>query len=246
MIWRVEHVAEVDSTNGWLVDQAKSGASEGNVIFADFQSAGRGRLDRQWVAPVRSALLCSFLFRPELDADQLALVMGAAALSARAALVRLCGLRPNVKWPNDLLVGEKKIAGLLAEVVTTDDGLAIVVGVGINLTASPDDVVATDVLKETGITLSPRGLLDILLEDLQWRYAQLHTQDGRATVHQEYESALVTLGQRVRIERTNDVLEGEVLGVDACGRLIVNVDGVEMFFSTGDVVHVRPQLGATT
>ena len=86
MIWRVEHVAEVDSTNGWLVDQAKSGASEGNVIFADFQSAGRGRLDRQWVAPVRSALLCSFLFRPELDADQLALVMGAVALSARAAL----------------------------------------------------------------------------------------------------------------------------------------------------------------
>jgi BirA family biotin operon repressor/biotin-[acetyl-CoA-carboxylase] ligase len=246
MIWRVEHVTEIDSTNRWLVDEAKSGAREGRVIFADFQTAGRGRLDRQWEAPVRSALLCSFLFRPQLDADQLALVVGAVALSARAALVRLCGLRPAIKWPNDLLVDEHKLAGLLGEVVTTDDGLAIVVGIGINLTASPDDVLSTDVLKETGITLSSRGLLDILLEDLEWRYAQLHAQDGRATVHQEYESALVTLGQRVRVERINDVLEGEVLGVDACGRLIVNVDGVEMFFSTGDVVHVRPHLGATT
>lgn len=246
MIWRVEHVAEIDSTNRWLVDQAKSGAREGNVIFADYQTTGRGRLDRQWEAPVRSALLCSFLFRPELDPDQLALVVGAVALSARASLVRLCGLRPNVKWPNDLLVGEHKLAGLLTEVVASDDGLAIVVGIGINLTSSPDDVLSTDVLKETGITLSSRGLLDILLEDIEWRYAQLHSQDGRATVHQEYESALVTLGQRVRVERTNDVLEGDVLGVDACGRLIVNVDGVEMFFSTGDVVHVRPQLGATT
>ena len=246
MIWRVEHVAEVDSTNRWLVDQAKSGASEGHVIFADYQTAGRGRLDRQWVAPARSALLCSLLLRPELDTDQLALVVGAVALSARAALVRLCGLRPTIKWPNDLLVGEQKLAGLLAEVVTSDDGTVIVVGIGINLTASPADVPSTDVLKETGITLSPRGLLDILLEDLEWRYAQLHTQDGRATVHQEYESALVTVGQRVRVERTHDVLEGEVLGIDACGHLIVNVDGVEMFFSTGDVVHVRPELGATT
>jgi BirA family biotin operon repressor/biotin-[acetyl-CoA-carboxylase] ligase len=246
MIWRVEHVAQIDSTNRWLVDQAKIGASEGHVIFADYQTAGRGRLDRQWVAPARSALLCSLLLRPELDADQLALVVGAVALSARAALVRLCGLRPNIKWPNDLLVGEQKLAGLLAEVVSTDDGPVIVVGIGINLTASPADVVATDVLKETGITLSPRGLLDIFLEDIEWRYAQLYTQDGRATVREEYERALVTLGQRVRIERTHDELEGEVLGIDACGRLMVNVDGVEMFFSTGDVVHVRPPLGATT
>jgi BirA family biotin operon repressor/biotin-[acetyl-CoA-carboxylase] ligase len=145
MIWRVEHVAEIDSTNRWLVDQAKSGAGEGTVFFADYQSAGRGRLDRQWVAPVRSALLCSLLFRPELDADQFGLVVGAVALSARAATVRLSGLRPNIKWPNDLLVGEHKLAGLLAEVVTTDDGLALVVGIGINLIASPDDVLATDV-----------------------------------------------------------------------------------------------------
>jgi BirA family biotin operon repressor/biotin-[acetyl-CoA-carboxylase] ligase len=246
MIWRVEHFREIDSTNSWLGEQANAGASEGLVALADFQSAGRGRLDRQWRAPARSALLCSILLRPKVDVDQLQLVLGAVALSARSTLVRLCGLRPELKWPNDLVVGENKLAGVLAEVVTTAEGLAMVVGLGINLTDRPQDLPSTSVRGETDITLSARALLDILLEELEWRYALLETQEARAVLHAEYERALVTVGQRVRIERLDDVVVGEALGIDGCGRLIVDVDGLEMIFSTGDVVHLRPQLGAST
>jgi BirA family biotin operon repressor/biotin-[acetyl-CoA-carboxylase] ligase len=246
LVWRVEHFKAIDSTNSWLSQRATDGAPEGLVALSDYQSLGRGRLDRQWHAPERSALLCSLLFRPSTEADQLQFVVAAVALSARAALVRLCGLRPGLKWPNDLLVEDRKLAGLLAEVVTTADGLAVVVGLGLNLTASPDDVVATDVLAETGITLSARGLLDIVLEEIEWRYWQSQNDAGRADLRREYESALVTLGQQVRVERLNDVLVGMARGVDDAGHLVVEVDGVLMTFSTGDVVHVRPQLGATT
>jgi BirA family biotin operon repressor/biotin-[acetyl-CoA-carboxylase] ligase len=244
LIWRVEHFKEIDSTNSWLAAQARSGAPEGLVAYCDFQSAGRGRLDRQWHAPPRSSLLCSILLRPNLSVDQLQLVVGAVALSIRAALVRLCGLRPGLKWPNDLVVGDEKLAGLLAEIVTTPEGPAAVVGLGLNLTESPQDVAATDVLHETGITLSARGLLDIFLEELEWRYLEILHDHGRVELRREYERALVTLGHTVRVERADGDLVGEALGVDECGRLIVDVEGQEMVFSTGDVVHVRPHLGA--
>jgi BirA family biotin operon repressor/biotin-[acetyl-CoA-carboxylase] ligase len=246
MIWRVEHVAEIDSTNRWLAQQAREGADEGLVVFADFQSAGRGRLDRAWRATARSSLLCSLLLRPALDVDSLQLVVAAVALATRAALVRLSGLRPQLKWPNDLVVGDAKLAGLLADVVAVGEGLAVVVGLGLSLTDHPGDLPATDVRALTGVTISARGLLDILFEELEPRYARLESEEGRETLREEYRGSLVTIGQRVRIERSEDAVVGDAKDVDACGRLVVDVEGTEMVFSTGDVVRVRTQLGAST
>ncbi|MHB1209305.1 MAG: biotin--[acetyl-CoA-carboxylase] ligase [Acidimicrobiales bacterium] len=240
MIWRVEHFEEIDSTNSWLAGEAKDGAPEGTVAYADFQSAGRGRLDRKWVSPAGSSLLCSILLRPSLEASELYLAVAVVALSARAALVRLSGVRPSLKWPNDLLVGEQKIAGLLGEVVQSSTGLAVVVGIGINLSdAGPDGVRATSVLEESGVTIAPRGLLDILLEEVEFRRALLETAEGRESLRQEYERALVTLGQLVRIELVNAVWSGIARGVDASGQLMVDVEGTTMTFNAGDVVHLR-------
>ena len=104
-IWRVEHFEEIDSTNTYLKGQAHQ--AEGLVALADHQSAGRGRLDRSWESQPRSSLLCSLLFRPTLDPTQLQLVVAMVALSARSAIERLSGLRAGLKWPNDLVVGEK-------------------------------------------------------------------------------------------------------------------------------------------
>lgn len=240
MIWRVEHFEEIDSTNSWLAGEAKDGAPEGTVAYADFQSAGRGRLDRKWVSPPGSSLLCSILLRPSLGASELYLAVAAVALSARAALVRLSGVRPTLKWPNDLLVGEQKLAGLLGEVVQSTTGLAVVVGIGINLSdAGPDGVRATSVLEESGVTIAPRALLDILLEEVEFRRALLETAEGRESLRQEYERALVTLGQSVRIELVNAVRSGIARGVDASGQLMVDVDGTTMSFNAGDVIHLR-------
>ncbi len=246
IVWRVEHFAEIDSTNSWLVNEAANGGPEGLVAYADFQSAGRGRLDRRWESPSGASLLCSILLRAPVEPDELQLVVAAVALSARAALVRLTGVRPDLKWPNDLMVGEAKLAGLLAEIVATDDGLATVVGIGINLTdAGPSHVNATSVLEASGITVTPRALLDILLDELEHRRARLETSPGREEIRREYEKALATLGQRVRVERRDDAFVGDARRVDDAGRLIVEVEGVEMAFSIGDVVHVRRHGGAT-
>ena len=244
IIWRIEHFDEIDSTNTWLAQRALEGAPEGLVAVADFQSAGRGRLDRRWESPPGASLLCSILLRPNVAPDQLQLVVACVALAARAALVRLSGVRPALKWPNDLIVGDAKIAGLLAEIVAVDERLAVVVGIGVNLThEGPANVVSTSVRAESGVTITPPALLDILLDELEARRASLDSSDGQATLRDEYQRALVTLGRLVRVERTNDVLVGLATSVDEFGQLIVVVNGEEVAVTVGDVVHVRVHEG---
>ncbi len=240
IVWRIEHFDVIDSTNTWLSQRALEGAPEGLVAVADFQSAGRGRLDRRWESAPGASLLCSILLRPDVAPDQLQLVVAAVALAARAALVRLSGVRPALKWPNDLIVGEAKIAGLLAEIVAVDERLAVVVGIGVNLTdVGPANVLSTSVRAASGVTISAPALLDIVLDELETRRELLDSTDGQATLRDEYRRALSTLGQRVRVERTNDVVVGTATSVDDFGQLIVSVDGTDVVVTVGDVVHVR-------
>ena len=244
LIWRVRHFEEIDSTNTWVASQALEGAPEGLVAVAEHQTHGRGRLGRTWEARPGSSLLCSLLLRPRIDLDDLQLGVAGVSLALRAALVRLCGVRPDLKWPNDLLVGEAKVAGVLAEVVATDGGVALVVGVGVNLTHHPEG--ATSVSREAGVTVTPPALLDILLEEVEPRRARLDDAEGRAALRAEYERALVTLGRRVSVETTAGIHVGDARGVDESGRLLVEVDGTRRVFAAGDVVHVRAPSEAAT
>lgn len=244
IVWRIEHFVEIDSTNTWLAQQAREGAPEGRVAVAGFQSAGRGRLDRHWESPPGASLLCSMLLRPDVAPDQLQLVVACVALAARAALVRLCGVRPGLKWPNDLVVDDKKVAGLLAEIVSVDDRLAVVVGIGVNLThEGPANVAATSVRAESGVTITPVALLDIVLDELEPRRALLDDAAGQVQLREEYRRALVTLGRRVRVERTDGVIVGRAVSIDDYGQLVVDVGDHEVAISVGDVVHVRPHEG---
>jgi BirA family transcriptional regulator, biotin operon repressor / biotin---[acetyl-CoA-carboxylase] ligase len=237
-LWRVEHFNEIGSTNTYVKEHFRE--AEGLVALADFQTDGRGRMDRRWEAPARSSLLCSILFRPALEATQLQLVVALVALSARTAVEKLSGLRAALKWPNDLVVGPDKLAGLLAEIVASDDGLVVVVGIGLNLTyEGPEDAAGTSVRAQTGLTIVPRALLDILLEEIDSRRALLDDERGRASLRDEYVKALATIGQRVRVEQADHFVEGLATGVDDEGRLLVEVDGEVQTFAVGDVVHVR-------
>ena len=187
-------------------------------------------------------MLCSILLIPPLEADELHLAVACVALGARAALVRLSGVRPDLKWPNDLMVGEKKLAGLLADVVSTPHGLAVVVGIGINLTASAsNDPRATNVFAEAGVTVTPRALLDIVLEEVERRRGALEEPEGLAGLLEEYEHSLATLGQIVEVQTHDGAVVGEALSVDRAGRLVVIVDGEKRAFYVGDVVHLRAE-----
>ena len=137
--------AQIDSTNRYLLDEARAGAPEGAVAVADYQSAGRGRLGRRWEAPPGSNLLVSVLLRPRLAVEELHLCTVAVALAAAGACERGAGVVPDLKWPNDLMVGGRKLGGILAEALPAGTGAAgaggstpaVVVGLGLNVRWPP-------------------------------------------------------------------------------------------------------------
>jgi BirA family biotin operon repressor/biotin-[acetyl-CoA-carboxylase] ligase len=234
--WNVEHLVRVDSTNTRLAQRARNGARQGEVVYADFQSAGRGRLDREWVAPAGSSLLCSALLEPSAFGPPPQVFVLAAALSMCEVLERLTGARPRLKWPNDIMYGESKVAGLLAEAV----GPQVVVGLGLNLSAvDPAYSAATTVLKATGVSLSPTHVLEAYLEALTRRCELLASPQGVRTMIEEFATTLSTLGRWVRAELSNEVVHGRAIGVDENGALRIDTGNDVRVVSAGDVVHLR-------
>jgi BirA family transcriptional regulator, biotin operon repressor / biotin---[acetyl-CoA-carboxylase] ligase len=216
----VRWVAEADSTNRVVVDAARAGAAEGLVVMTDFQSAGRGRLDRHWEAPPGSALLLSVLLRPvDLPVERRHLLTAATGLAAREACAAVSGTVPDLKWPNDLLVAERKLAGILAE----SWGDAVVVGIGINVSAAPPYAAHLEGADRAHLAAA-------LLNGLDRRLGQWDE------VAAEYRRTCATIGRQVRIETTDGDVVGRAERIDEDGRLVV----AGRVFAAGDVIHLRP------
>lgn len=225
----VRHFDEIDSTNTWVREQADAGAPEGLVAVAEHQSAGRGRLGRSWEAPAGTGLMVSVLVRPAgLAPDRLHLVTAAVGLSAQRACRAVAGFTPELKWPNDLLVGDAKLAGILAD----SGGGAVVVGLGLNLRWAPPGALAAE-----DVAGRPVGRDELLASVLTYLDAAL----GRwQQVGEHYALACATVGRRVRVELHGGSIEGRAEALDAAGRLVVRPDGGEpVALSAGDVVHLR-------
>ena len=230
----VRWLSEIDSTNRYLIDEARAGASTGLVVVADHQTSGRGRLGRTWVAPPGASLLVSLLLRPTVAPDRRHLLVMAAGLAMAEAVEAETGVVAGLKWPNDLLVGERKLAGILAEAA----GDALVVGIGVNIEwhEVPTELtaIATACNLEGGRPTTRATVLHAFLG----RYAErLEDLDGSRAA---YEGRLLTLGRRVRVEQANGVLIGVAIGVDPDGRLRLRTDDeTEVAVAVGDVVHLR-------
>jgi BirA family biotin operon repressor/biotin-[acetyl-CoA-carboxylase] ligase len=217
--WAVEHVAETGSTNADLLADAAE-RPDRSVLFADHQTAGKGRLDRRWDAPPGANLLVSILFH-DVPAHPSELTRR-IALAAVSACRQLTGIDVRLKWPNDLLVADRKLAGILAERHASGD---VVVGLGLNVGWAPDGAA------KLGADVVPADVLRAMLA----AYDELPADVGDA-----YRAALATLGRRVRIELPNGVVEGTATDVEADGRLVVIDEcAVTHRFSVGDVVHLR-------
>ncbi len=231
---------EVGSTNQLALDEALAGAADGLVIVAEHQRAGRGRLGRTWVAAPGSSLLVSVLLRPGVTAERLHLVTMAAGVSVAEAVSEVAGLETALKWPNDVLVADRKLAGMLVEADVAGDGAvrAVVLGVGINTnwTAVPDELAgfATACNLEVGRDVSRADLLVAFLRGLDRRLRRLDA------VAAEYRTRLATIGRRVRVELAAGPVEGRAVDIDHVGRLLVEVDsGCIVDIAAGDVVHLR-------
>ena len=230
------------STNADLANAARDGAGEGMVHTTDHQVAGRGRLDRTWDSPEGSGIAVSVLLRPtEVPAGRwvwLPLLVGLAV----AATVKECGVEAGLKWPNDVEVGGRKIAGILIERVDTTDGPAAVAGVGLNVTLRADELpvdTATSLLLEDATETDRTVVLRLLLRNLEalyraWRGAGGDPAEG---VRASYLRRCVTLGSDVSVAMPDGTtLEGRAEDVDELGRLVVAGTAV----SAGDITHVRP------
>ncbi|MGC8462406.1 MAG: biotin--[acetyl-CoA-carboxylase] ligase [Acidimicrobiales bacterium] len=244
----VRRFDELDSTNRYLLDEARRGAPDGVVVVADHQSAGRGRLGRRWEAPPGACLLASVLVRPHLPLSERYLTTACVALAAAEAAAEVGGVVLGVKWPNDLLASDgRKVAGVLAEA----EGDAVVVGIGVNVTWPTDDADlaepaladlagrATSLVALAGRVV-PRGeLLDGLLAALEPRAAALDEPAGRRRLAAELRSACTTLGARVRVDLADEHIWGTAVDLTADGRLVVETTTGRQVVSAGDVTHLR-------
>jgi BirA family biotin operon repressor/biotin-[acetyl-CoA-carboxylase] ligase len=231
---------EIESTNARARRLAEEGAPEGTLVLTDYQTAGRGRLGRQWVAPAGSSLLLSLIFRPEVAPAQIQRLTMICGLAAVDAIESETGLEAGLKWPNDILVGGAKAGGILTEVGLRVDGVEYaVVGIGLNVNLDPAQlprdllVEATSLAQVLGESVPRLPLLWALLQAVETRYLAL--QAGRSP-HGEWAERLVTLGRAVTVVGGGRVVEGVAEGVDADGGLLVrSADGCLRTVLAGDV-----------
>ena len=235
--WHVTSVPETGSTNADLLKMGAEGAPDRTVLRADFQSAGRGRLNRTWDAPAGANLLVSLLFRPVPSRPHV--LTQVVALSAVAVAAEMCDVAIDLKWPNDLLIDGIKVAGILAQAAPASaDGIVpfVVVGIGLNLGWAPEGATS---LSASGWTreVHPHDFLLAMLPHIDHL---LSLSDDE--LHGEYVKRVATVGTRVRAQMPdgNDIV-GRATDVERDGRLVIIDDcAVTHRVDTADVVHLRP------
>ena len=233
--WRVSVVELTGSTQNDLLQLVESNnALDGQVIATEFQSNGRGRLDRTFEAPAQSALLFSFYIKPRNQRSEWGFIPLIAGLSLVRAITTIdTAMNVSLKWPNDLIINEKKCAGIIAQ--TTNEG--IVIGIGLNVSITPNELpvsTATSLAIE-GSTITDR---DLLLSHLLNTFAELfEAWEEGSELLDEYASASSTIGKKVRIELPGgENLEATVARISHTGELVLD-DGRHV--SAGDVIHLR-------
>ncbi|PRY01434.1 biotin--[acetyl-CoA-carboxylase] ligase [Allonocardiopsis opalescens] len=239
----IQVVGSTGSTNTDLAELARSGAAEGSVLVAEEQTRGRGRLDRGWVAPPRAALMLSVLVRPAAVPPErrgwLPLLAGVAMVRA---LRRVAEVRAVLKWPNDIMLNGRKLAGILAE----QSAGAVVIGLGLNVHTRAEELpapTATSLAAESAPVTDRDPLLRAYLRAFAELYLPLRAVDGDAELSgllAEYRELCDTIGREVRVMLPGGgELTGTAAEVDTTGRLVVRGPSGERALSAGDVVHVR-------
>jgi len=233
---RLEYRASLGSTQDLARELAEAGAAEGTVVLAGRQTAGRGRLSRSWISP-RGGLYLTVVLRPA--AEHLKALVIIAALAVARAIERLAGLQTSLKWPNDVLVAGRKIAGILSESELVGQSVSYaLVGIGVNvnadLAAYPETgALATSVMTELGREVSREALAAAILNEFEALY--LAAQAGEP-IDQEWRARLGMLGKDVRVRFGEQVEEGLAEDVDSDGSLILRrADGSRVAIAAGDV-----------
>ncbi len=235
---RITVCDELPSTNTALKEMAKNGAEEGTVLLAAHQTAGRGRLSRSFYSPKGGGLYLSLLLRPDIPPEDAPLFTPLAAVAGARAVAAVSGVTPSVKWVNDLLLGEKKLAGILCEAGLAPNGSRlshVIIGIGINLHKMPfpqeiEDI-ATSIEAETGILCDGNALAAAFLAELE---SLLGGFASRAFLS-DYRALCSTVGKRITV-MADPPYTARAVGIDSRGGLVIEEeDGTEKTIQSGDV-----------
>jgi len=256
------YVPSVDSTNSLAMQLARDGAEEGVVVLADSQTAGRGRQGRRWVDVDGLNVLSSIILRPSFPPYQLVMI---ASLAVVDAIISICGVTATIKWPNDVLIGDHKVAGILIETSKDHAGqLVAIVGIGVNvngrmtqyaskpatLQTEPGLVTTAITLEEaSGHVVSREAFIASLLYQIETRYLALQQEAQEATIYhagphsrliqEQWRHRLSTLGRTIQVQQGSKLLSGVAENVNDQGELLLRHHSGECTVITwGDVALI--------
>ena len=235
---RIECVDETESTNSDVAAAGRSGAPEGSILIADAQTRGRGRVGRAWASPAGVNLYCSVLLRPELPPAEVPLLTLVTGVAVAEAIEDDCD-GVSIKWPNDVLLKGRKVAGILLE-MDTSSAPFVVVGIGVNINAQEADFppevrkIATSMLLATGREHDRAAVAARLLSALDARY-EMHLRDGLAVLLPAWSERDALRGRRVQIRVGDSTIEGTAAGLAANGRLQIDTRSGRREIGAGEV-----------
>jgi BirA family biotin operon repressor/biotin-[acetyl-CoA-carboxylase] ligase len=222
----IQYHPSIDSTNALARTLAAQGAPEGTLVITEEQTAGRGRRGRFWVSPPGANLLFSVLLRPPIDGDRVFVLTMVLALAGLKAVKRVAGVKAMIKWPNDLYVGIRKLAGILTEFSVKGKRVDwAVLGMGMNVGWHPEvpegsGAPATSLLEETGQRVSRNDLLLEVLRGFEASYKEV-VRGSMKALYDEWNRHCLILGKAVVIESETGRIEGKALQIDECGALVI-------------------------
>ncbi len=240
----IHYFHTLDSTNTKAYELAVGGAEEGEVVIAESQTKGKGRLGRIWFSPPYVNLYLSIILRPNIPPHQASLITLLAAVATAKAIEVCSDLRPSIKWPNDILLDGRKVAGLLNEIQSETDRIHFVIlGIGVNLNVDgesfPKEIrsLATSIKRERGRPISRKDFLSVLLHQLEDGYT-LFLKEGGEPILKAWKERAQLEGKTVKVTSFGETLSGIAVGLDSDGALLLKMeDGRQKRILAGDVEY---------
>lgn len=242
---------EIGSTNTFLKQLALEGAADGTVVIADSQTAGRGRMQRSFQSPKGKGIYLSVLLRPDVSPERASCVTALAGVAVCDAVEQTCGVRPGLKWPNDPVLGNRKLCGILTELVMMPDGRpAVILGIGLNVLQREEDFlpevrgIATSLAMELGHSVEREALAAELIRRLERVYTALNSEDWSDWTH-VYRRDCVHIGKKIRLIGPEQEETATAIDIDEnFGLMVIGEDGRQRTVRTGEI-SVRGLFGYT-
>ncbi len=234
------YLDEVDSTNNYAKLVAERGAKNQTLVVSDTQTAGKGRRGRNFISPKGVSIFMTLLLRPEILPQKASQITIVAAMAVRDGIMKSTGMDCNIKWPNDIICGGKKLCGILTEMSCEMQSVNyVVVGIGINVnnTVFPEDIekVATSIKLETGVDTQRSVLIASVMEAFDKYYTLFLKTGDLSLIKGKYNEHLINAGKTVNVISTNGSYEAIAIEMDDDGELIVKKDGVLTKVLSGEV-----------